>query len=587
MNALVISPFLGYAVIAITALLIVLLHLLRPRALRRAVSSTVLWAEVLRQRSKYHAPWRWLLSLLLCLLAGLALALALGRPEGFGNEQLKVVVVLDNSPSMAARTRDGGSRWQDAVAKARSIIDSSGVDVMLVDTMGLAPVEGFVRPARALDAIGRFEVSTHGTARRPVLPEAGGFDLHVITDGVAGFSVPEDAIVHSVFEPAVNVAVTGLQVRPLPANPLRVEAFVQVYNASTQAQRVRLSLRGAEKFSVTQELQMNAGELIDASFDISDFDAGVLAAAALAEGDAFPQDDIAFAMVSPHRVREVVLVTKGNERLEDALRSLPGIRLRVIAPAAWRSGARADAFVFDGFAPEQAPARGALLFRPGEASWLPGEWRTVNDPVISEWQQGNAVLDGVAWKEFRTGRASLLTGAAPGDASVLVSTADGALIATGTAASRWIVTGFSPEDSNLSLQPGLPVFLGNALRWLVEADSVMSSELGNVHVPLPQARVLDGAGKIMRTHAFGSATLFDAARPDVYTAIAGDAKVRIVANVLDPRDADINVSRFENAQSGSGRVTNIARIEPWIALVAFAMVVLILEWLAWARRFSR
>ncbi len=586
MNALALSPLLAYAVIAITALLIVLLHLLRPRALRRAVSSTVLWAEVLRQRSRYHAPWRWLLSLLLCLLVGLALALALGRPEGLGNDQLKVVVVLDNSPSMAARTRDGASRWQNAVAKARSIIDASGVDVMLVDTMGRAPVEGFVRPARALEALGRFEVSSHGTARSPVLPEAGAFDLHVITDGVAGFGVPGDAVVHSVFEQAVNVAITGLQVRPFPADPLRVEAFVQVYNASTQAQRVRLSLRGTEQFSVAQELQMNAGELIDASFDISDFDAGVLAAAALAEGDAFAQDDIAFAMVAPHRVRDVVLVSTGNERLEDAIRSLPGVRLRVIAPAAWHNELRADAFVFDRFAPAQPPVRGALLFRPGKTSWLPGEWRTVNDPVISDWQRGHAVLDGVAWQKLRTARASLLT-AVPDEASALVSTTNGALIAAGIAGRRWIAAGFSPEDSNLSVQPGFPVFLGNALRWLVDTDPVMSTGLGNVQVPMPQARVLDGAGKVVRTHAFGAATLFDATRPDVYTAIGDDGKVRIVANVLDPRDADINVSRFENASSDGGRVTNMARIEPWIALVVFAMIVMAVEWLAWARRFSR
>jgi len=586
MNALVLSPFLGYAVIAITALLIVLLHLLRPRALRRAVSSTVLWAEALRQRSKYHAPWRWLVSLLLCLLVGVALAWALVRPEGFGSDQSKVVVVLDNSPSMAARTRDGTSRWQNALAKARSIIDANSVDVMLVDTMGSAPVDGFVRPARALEALERFEVSSHGTARSPVLPQAGGFDVHVITDGVARFGVTDGAIVHSVFEPAVNVAITGLQVRPFPADPLRVEAFVQVYNASTQAQRVRLSLRGGDRFSVAQELQMNGGELIDASFDISDFDAGVLAAAALAQGDAFAQDDIAFAMVAPHRVREVVLVTERNARLEDAIRSLPGIRLRVTTPAAWRNGMSADAFVFDGFAPEQAPARGALLFRPGAVSWLPGKWRTVNDPVITGWQRGNAVLDGVAWQQFRAERVSLLTGL-PAGVSELVSTANGALVAAGASGNRWIVAGFSPQDSNLSVQPGLPVFLGNALHWLVGTDPVMSTGLGSVHVPLPQARVLDGAGKIVRTHALGEATLFDATRPDVYTANAADGKVRIVANVLDPRDADINASRFENAHPDSARVTNTARIEPWIALVAFALIVMLVEWLAWARRFSR
>ena len=110
MNVLASSPALAYALIAITALLIFLLHLLRPRALRRAVSSTVLWAQVLKGRRRYHAPLRWLLSLLLCLAIGLALAAALGRPEGLGDDRNKIVIVLDNAPSMAARTRDGESR---------------------------------------------------------------------------------------------------------------------------------------------------------------------------------------------------------------------------------------------------------------------------------------------------------------------------------------------------------------------------------------------------------------------------------------------------------------------------------------------
>jgi len=586
MNALALSPLLAYTLIAVTALLVILLHLLRPRAMQRAVSSTVLWAEVLRQRGKYHAPWRWLLSLLLCLLVGLALAFALGRPEGIGAGQLKLIVVLDNGPSMAARTGDGQSRWQHAVAKARTLVGTTSVDVMLVDTMGSAPVEGFVRPARAIAAIDTFEVITYGTPRAPVLPETGDFDVHVISDGVAGFAVPPDAVIHSVFEPAVNVAITGLQVRPFPADPLKVEAFVQVYNASTQSRRVRLSLRGANDFSVAQDLQMASGELIDASFDITDFDSGVLAAAALTEGDAFVPDDIAFAIVAPHRTRKVLLVTKGNPRLEDAIRALPGVRLSVVEPGAWNDTIVADAYVFDGFAPEQQPSAGTLLFRPGATTWLPEARRVVSDPVVSSWSRGSALLDGVAWERVRVARASLMT-TLPQDVSALVDTADGALITTGTAGGRWIAVGFSPEASNLSLEPGLPVFLGNALRWLIENDAVLSTGIGTVRLPLQEARIVDGSGTVVRSRAFGGETLFDAPRPDVYTALTADARLRIVANVLDPRDADINVSRFENRGGSRSQGLGAARIEPWIALAAFALILMLVEWITWARRLSR
>jgi len=585
MNALALTPLAAYGLAGIVALLIILMHLLRPRPMQRAVSSMVLWEAVLRQRRKYHTRWRWLMSLLLCLVVGLALALALGRPDGFGPAQSRVVVLLDNSASMATRTRDGQSRWLHAVASARELIGSTGVDVMLVDTMGRAPVSGFVRPARALEALEHIEVVGYGVARAPLLPESGAFDVHVISDGVASFRIPPTAVVHSVFEPAVNVAITGLQIRALPADPLRIEAFVQVYNASITPMRVRLSLRGDKRFEVTRQLSMNAGELIDATFDISGFDQGVLAAAAMAGHDAYPQDDIAFAMVAPHRARNVLLVTAGNTRLEDAIRSLPGVRLRVIAPAAWRDTMSADVYLFDRFAPQQLPPRGALLFRPQEVSWMPLSQRAVTQPVVTDWARDNSLLDGVAWPSLRVGNASVIAGM-PDKVEALVSTADGALIVASTGASRWIVAGFSPEDSNLSLHPGLPVFLGNALRWLDESETVIDSGLGAVRVPLAKARIVDGAGRVLTSESFAGETMFDADKPDVYTAVADGVRLRVIAGVLDPREADVNMTRFNGSQRGTMKPPGHARIEPWMALVAIALVFIVVEWVAWTRRLA-
>ncbi len=585
MSALVLSPLLAYGLVVATALLIVLLHLLRPRALRRAVSSTVLWEAVLRQRSRYHTPWRWLLSLLLCLLIGLCLALALGRPEGLAPERTRVVVVLDNSPSMATRTRDGKSRWLHGVERARALIDSVSVDVMLVDTMGNAPVNGFVRPAQALDALEQFDVASHGPVRLPILPESGVYDVHVISDGVNDFEIPAGAIVHSVFEPAVNVAVTSLQTRPLPTDPLRVEAFVQVYNASLTPVGVRLSLRGGDGFSLSQDLMMDANELIDVTFDISTFDEGVLAAAAMTNNDAFAQDDLAFAMVAPHSVRNVLLVTRGNPRLEDALRSLPGVRVKLIAPEAWNNAIPADVYLFDRFSPQQLPAGGALLFRPETLPWSAARQINVDDPTVTGWSRGNSVLDGVSWPALRVERAAVMVDL-PDQAEALVSTDRGALIAAGSSESRWMIAGFAAEDSNLSLQPGLPIFLGNALRWLGRGESVVSSGLGAIRVPLPDARIVDGSGQLLTSRTLAGVTMFDAERPDVYTAHAADAKLRVVANVLDPRYAGINMTQFDGSRRGAIRSAEYARIEPWTALVAIALLLLVIEWAVWARRIA-
>ena len=585
MNFLAFSPLLAYSFLAIVATLVFLLHLLRPRALRRVISSTVLWSEVVKAHKKRHAPWRWLLSLMLCLLIGLALALALTRPQGVGPAQPRVVVLMDNSPSMAARTRDGETRWAHAIDRARELIASTRADVMLADTMGRAPISGFVRPQQAIAALDELRLISYGPLRLPQLPPHNEIEVHVISDGVADYALPADARVHSVFESADNVAVTGLQTRPFATDPLRVEAFVQVFNASTIPKRVRLSLRGGDRFSVAQDLQMDAGELIDATFDITDFSDGVLAAAAVSRDDAYPLDDIAFAMVAPHRVRNIVLVSDGNTRLEDSIRSLPGVRMTTVRPAAFDDGEPADAYVFDSFAPSRAPQRGSLLFRPPPVAWLPGDRRDVREPVVRDWKRGHALLDGFAWGDLRVERASLIAHASD-QIEELVRASQGALITTGRENARWIAAGFAPQASNLPLQPGFPIFLGNALNWLIETEPVVSDALGTIRIPLINAQVIDGKGELVASREIPGATIFDAIQPDVYTVRTNGQRVRVVANVLDPRNSDINLSRFGGESTAELRISASSRTEPWFALVAIALIIVLIEWVAYLRRFA-
>jgi len=406
-------------------------------------------------------------------------------------------------------------------------------------------------------------------------------ELHLFGDGIAPLDIPARAVIHSVFEAADNVAVTALEVRPFPADPLRFEAFVQVFNASSRPQHARLTLRGGERFSVAQELDLAAGELVDASFDVSRFEGGVLAAAALSHNDAFALDDLAFAMVPGHRSRQVVLVTSGNARLEDCLRSLPGMRLRTIAPAQYRDDLPADALVFDGFVPDAPPPAPALLFHPRAASWLPATSREVSAISVTDWDRDSVLTDGVAWHDLRIRRATLRSVEHP-----IVSAADGALIATGRAKAPWIAVGFSPQDSNLILQTGFPVFVGNALNWLGDADPPVVRGIGTVHVPVANAVVNDGSGGRVISRSTPDGTVFDAARPDVYTVHSGARQVKVVANMLDPRVADINHSRFADRPAPEKTRPAVMRqpAAPWTVLLIFGLVILLLEWVAYTRR---
>lgn len=570
----------AFSLLAAIAVTIVLLHLLKPRAQRLVVASTLLWASLLRHRKQRDRRWRWWLSLALSLAIGASLGLALISWDGFvGSGGARLAIVIDDSSSMGARTRDGRTRFAHALDEARKLIEAGPARVLVMDTMGAAPLSGFVARPEALAILQALRVVDGGVAQLP-----GALDdkvpLHVVTDGVAALAVPERAVVHSVFEPAQNVAVTALDVRALPTDPTRFEAFVQVFNASPGPVHTRVTLRAARGFALSQELDLQAGELVDATFDVSSVESGVLAAAALTRDDALALDDVAYALVPDHRVRQLVLVTRGDLRLEDCLRALPGWRVRTIAPAQYRDDLVADAFVFDGFAPARAPTAGALLFHAPAVQWLPGPVREAGLTGISDWAHGHPLTDGVDWADLRIRRVALRTAD-----QALVSAQSGAIVSTGQARAPWVSVGFTVHESNFALQPGFPVFVGNALSWLVDGEPAAVRGIGTVHLPLADAVVTDGSGHRVTARATPGGTVFEAARPDVYTAQAGARHLQIVASLQDPRVADINHSRLgERAVQPVPKLSSASTGEAWVVMLLVAVALLLFEWFAYTRR---
>ena len=327
----------------------------------------LLWARIGRGRKR--PPARRLLSLLLALGAGLSLALALTRPEiaAFGASGQPLALVLDNSPSMAARTSDGRTRWEHAIEQARALLaqSSAATEVTLLDTVGRLGVQA------SSNAMPR---SRRSTGCRPPRGDRRACRAHRSSPArectcspMASHrsTAPERAVVHPVFEAADNVAVTAFEARPLAQDPTRYEAMVQVLNASPGDRRVRLLITGAGGFSIAQDLDLRAGETVNATFDVSDFEGGVLGAAAVCETDAFALDDLAYA-VDPAAPAEA---RAARDRRQSAARGCAAqrarrTRLSVVAPDGYPGAGRHDAVVFDRFAPAEPPAAGALLLRP-------------------------------------------------------------------------------------------------------------------------------------------------------------------------------------------------------------------------------
>ena len=589
MNFLALSAPAAYALLAGVALAIALLHLLRPPRPSVTVASLLLWARAGRERKRPFT--RRLIALLLALGAGLSLALALTRAEipAIAPSAQRLLLVLDNSPSMAARTRDGHSRWQHGLEQARALVDAASASshVMVWDTRGRLDSPGFVGPAAARAVLGRLPDPGWGSVRLPPAPFAAGAQVHVFTDGVTQLALPAGAIVHAVFEPADNVALTLFEARPLARDPTRYEALLHVVNASPGSRHVRLLITGQGGFSLAQDLDLAAGESADASFDVSDFPGGVLGASAICTSDALALDDVAYAVVPPHNRRRVLLVSPGNPALENALRSLPGVRLKVVRPAQYSRAGEHDAFVFDRFAPQQPPHAGALLLRPPARDWLASPSTARSGPRITHWSEDHPVSGGIAWGNLRLERAAML---ASGEGSQALVSArrrtPGALVVGGEARARWVQVGFALEDSNFALQPDFPVFVGKALSWVSEPALALTRPTGTVEVPLRDAQVRDGSGRAIAVSATEQGVVFEAPRPDVYTLTRAGKQAVVVASLSDPHAVLINRTPLEPvtaAMHAGSASPPWWGAELWMLLLWLAAGLLLMDWARFTR----
>ncbi len=586
-------PIVAYGLLVAVALAIWLLYLIRGVRPHAAVPSLLLWQRVLARRRLPAARWRWLRSLLIALAIGLALALAVLRPEwaAVGAQHQRIVLVVDNASSMGARAGAALTRWQRAIADARSVVQAApaGSEFLVLDTTGRAPRGGFVSAARALEQLEGLIVSPEPEGRVPPLPPAASMTrTYLFTDGVGIGPVPREMVVRSAFDVAANAGITAFEGRPVPGAPTRYEVFLRIETAGTVPLPVTLELTGTGGFRIERQLQVGA-DPVNLVLDVSAYAHGPLRAHVRAPGDALDLDDTAYWMVPPHGVRHVLVVTPGNEPLVDALRSLPDVDVTVHAQGDVAALPSADAYVFDRYAPADPPPAGALLFHPPRAAWIAARWNAASAVHVESWDDSHPLTAGVTWPELRLPQAVL---AEAGAAPALVSARGerpaqrGGLVLAGRSRARWVAVGIDLADSNFPLLPGLSIFLGNVLDWLADRPAVIGAGLGRIEVPVTQAQVRAVSGGVIAATAAPQATLFTAARPGMFVAANAREQTIVVANVTDPRTVRINDSRLAAEQANVTRpaVAPWSLPEPWMALLAVALVLLALEWPAYLRR---
>ena len=557
---------------------------LKVRPPRVSVPSLLLWRRVLAEQREL-SWWdrvRRAVSLAATVAIALALALAVTRPvvSTGGRGSGRVLLVMDSSLSMQAKVSSGGTRWTRAVAAARREAASHG-DVILATTAD-GVIEGPTADLALIDAA--------LDSLAPRSSDAGGWprltgvsSVHFFTDGAMPRPLDPAVIVHSAYEPAPNVAITAFGTRPATSASGRAEAYLEVSNYAPFSQQAHLTVTRGAAVILDRSAALSAGEALRQVLALEPGGAPRLIAHVSADRDALSLDDEAVAWMEEAHVISLDVVSDRPGVFVSLLQRDPSLRVRAVAPADYQPGA-ADVFLFDRWLPPAPPVKPALCVAPPDAPWLGA--RRADEPSPA-WvlRQRHPVLAGVdpSTLEIRHVRAyeatEVLSLAASEKGASLVSVRD-------RPQSRLVIFGFAAADSNLESAAAFPVLVGNAIEWLARPRLAEPGPPGPRVLPLSTTKVTAPSGRPVPIVRAGDGVVAEMNVPGLYLVEAGGARSVITIGVTSPQLSNLSATSVPGASARRTFAVAAGGRPWWLYAVAFAWILVVLEWWTWQRRIT-
>ena len=480
------SPwYIPAAAAALTVPPLVLLYFLKLKRRQVPISSTLLWrkaAEDLRVNSPFQRLRANLLLLLqlLILAAGIA---ALAEPVISAKRTYNrtIVLLVDQSASMAARESDGRTRLAIAREQALDIVNSMTSDqrAMVIAFAGQArllcpftgnksllrraveSVEQTDAPGHLGEAVTLAEVHSAPpegmAAEDPANAAATVSSSHLVllSDGRlpdAGEVTVQRGTMEFVRigQATDNCAVVGLDVRRNYETPaqLTVLARVRNFGAAPVTRDLALYLDGKLRDTRTLEdipasrpkgsgTTRPAGELGErvVPMDLT-LETGAYLEVRLSGSDALAADDRAYAVVTAPQSLRLLLVTPGNRFLQDLMRVMPAEQYQTWTPQEYEQaeenklveGGRCafDVVVFDDHSTGRLPPGNYFFF--GGTPLIDGveAGAPVEGGVLLDWDDSHPVLQhttveslhAIAWAQMKL----------PADAITLIEATNGPVL---------------------------------------------------------------------------------------------------------------------------------------------------------------
>lgn len=432
---------------------LVLLYFLKLKRQRVPIASTLLWRKAVEDL-RVNSPFQRLRSSLLLLLQLLILAaacIAVSEPFRAGGRDFEkaIVLLIDQSASMAALEPNGETRLAVAKLEAAAIVESLTADqramvITFADRARVLAPFTYDKQAlrRAVDSIEQTDAAGSLTeamalAEAHSTPQGEGIGVdqqvsqaHVIlfTDGRLPDS-KEVVVQRSTIElikvgtSIENVGIVDLDVRRSYEQPTQITALARVRNfgAAQVKPEVSLIVNGqlkdvrtlgelapggsAEKLTQLSSIGMPVeGSEAVVPFDIV-IETGANIEVRLSGKDALPLDDRAFAVVTPPHPMKVLLVTAGNRFLTRLIEVMPVDKFDTWTPSEYQDKSDAelidngrciyDVVVFDNHSTDRLPPGNYFFFGgiPLIEGVERGEFR--ENEVLLDWDDTHPILQHV------------------------------------------------------------------------------------------------------------------------------------------------------------------------------------------------
>ncbi|MGE0712034.1 MAG: VWA domain-containing protein [Planctomycetota bacterium] len=611
--------------LALVAIPLLLLFVLKARRPRRPVASLLFWQAVALEQQASSPFKRLRRNLVLVLLLVALGALVFGRAEPIVQADVRegraLVLVLDTSASMEARDQDGRTRFEAGRALARDMIAGLGrgdlaaliaVDrtarlvVPLTDDdaalrAGLAELrprhlgtnlaEGLLLAAQLVEAAGRepeVVLLSDGGGPPPPPVDLGG-PLRYVRLGTRGDDL---GIVARELQPSARGEEDLWQV------------FASVRSTAPEPREALVALRRGERTLAARRLVIPPGGEQALSFEErlepGPLEVRLLPPRAGEELDPFPVDDVAYLVV-PDTARPRVALARAGGPAPAWERALLAAGARVEPLPAGGDDPGLLLLVIEGDPPPRLPPRDALLvgFTQRVGPVTPGP--VVERPLLTAWDRTDPALrfldlgdlrEGVARArplELGPGARVLIQGQNPRTGAALV------LAATWREGrARRVALGFDPHESAWPLKASFPIFVQNCLESARERADVPAAGFAagsaiEVAVSRDAERAeLRGPGGLARTLPAkdGYVEVSELYQAGAYRLEAGARQVDLAVDLADP--AEGRIAPAERLETEAPQTTGVPdrrrplEVGRWFALLA--LLVLTLEAWAYHRR---